>query len=143
MENNKLTFDHDKGKTMHAVLINDKCFDEWLYDHKTKEEQQHLMSCMEVFTSSIDGNNFAGLAKTLFETDFKFEIKVNIAWQIGMNLKHGHEQGKEINNQIREAVRGYEKKSIWLEYVYEDENNPVNLRDARILLVSMMHALIA
>jgi len=137
----KLTFDHNQQSTMSAILINDKYFRDWLFDEKQPDsEKNHLMSCLEVFMSHFDGRNFESLAKALHNTDFQFEIKLNMAWQIGLNIKNQDAEG--IRQTIGITMMRFPKKSQWLEGMYKDENNPIEDLDARLLLIVVMHALV-
>ena len=139
----KLTFDHNQNSTMQAIQVNEEDFSYWLVtEHSDESERNHLMSCLEIFTSHFAAGNFEQLANELESTDFTFKTKVNMAWQMGMALRNNPEDYAKIAMQLQFTVMKFPKKSQWLEDLYKDVHNPVKTEEGKILLISLMHALI-
>ena len=147
---NEITFDHDMSETSKAIIINNKSFREWLFEDDERA-QKHLLSCMEVFVSHKKYTSFSAVAVNLQKTDFNFKTKLNIAWQLGLNLVHSKDFS-DILQKSEELMIHFNKKSEWLEDIYTMESvydsdkvdAPAKMLDKeeRILLVTMMHALI-
>jgi len=137
-----MSFDHSQGHTANAILINNKEFKTYLIDEEDEAKKTHLISCIEIFHSNEEAFNLLNFSKKLADTDFSFSIKLNIAWQIGLNIQKDP-SANEIRTQMH--IMMFEKecahKSDFIEYLY---NSRICISDEeKVLLLTLVHGLIA
>ena len=84
-----ITFDHSQESTLRAVKVDGRALITHLIQDEDKDGQQHLISCLDVFTSSLEKINLPILGNKIAETDFSFEIKdlTKVAIKINMNRR--------------------------------------------------------